>query len=97
MSRQGFIAPWSRSDANHRHRLESMSRIIAKLESFIDTPTTIASTNTQKRSAIPVELIKAHRANDAAILDADGFSGGASDSAIVARLFKMYQELTAKA
>ena len=66
-------------------------------QGFIDTPTTIASTNTQKRSAIPVELIKAHRANDAAILDADDFSGGASDSAIVARLFKMYQRLTAKA
>ena len=51
MSRQGFIAPWSRLDANHRHRLESILRKIAKFEGFIDAPTTMASTNTQKQAA----------------------------------------------
>ena len=46
--------------------------------------------------AMPVELRKAHRANDAAVLEAYGFPKDATESDIVARLFKMYQELTAK-
>ena len=45
--------------------------------------------------AMPPELRKAHRANDAAVLEAYGFSKDATESDIVARLFKMYQELTA--
>ena len=44
---------------------------------------------------MPPELRKAHRANDAAVLEAYGFPKDASESEIVARLFKMYQELTA--
>ena len=41
------------------------------------------------------DLLKAHRANDAAVLEAYGFPKDATESDIVARLFKMYQELTA--
>ena len=44
--------------------------------------------------AMPPELRKAHRANDAAVLEAYGFPNDATESEIVARLFKMYQELT---
>lgn len=44
--------------------------------------------------AMPPELRKAHRANDVAVLEAYGFSKDATESAIVARLFKMCQELT---
>lgn len=40
------------------------------------------------------ELMKAHRANDLAVLEAYGFPKDATESEIVARLFKMYQELT---
>ena len=40
------------------------------------------------------ELTKAHRANDAAVLEAYGFPKDASESEIVAKLFKMYQDLT---
>lgn len=40
------------------------------------------------------ELLKAHRANDAAVLEAYGFPKDATETDIVARLFKMYQELT---
>ena len=43
---------------------------------------------------MPYELQKAHRANDAAILEAYGFPKDATESDIVARLFKMYQKLT---
>lgn len=45
--------------------------------------------------AMPIELRKAHRANDAAVLDAYGFPKDASEPEIVSRLFKMYQNLTA--
>ena len=45
---------------------------------------------------MPVELRKAHRDNDAAVLEAYGFPKDATESDIVARLFKMYQELTQK-
>jgi hypothetical protein len=41
------------------------------------------------------ELIKAHCANDTAVLEAYGFPKDATESDIVARLFKMYKELTA--
>ena len=40
------------------------------------------------------DLLKAHRANDAAVLEAYGFPKDATESDIIARLFKMYQELT---
>ena len=43
---------------------------------------------------MPIELRRAHRANDAAVFEAYGFPKDASESEIVARLFKMYQELT---
>ena len=42
------------------------------------------------------ELLKAHRANDAAVLEAYGFTKDATESDIVARLFKMYQEMMEK-
>lgn len=46
--------------------------------------------------AMPPELRNAHRDNDAAVMDAYGFPKDATESDIVARLFKMYQELTQK-
>ncbi len=46
---------------------------------------------------MPVELRKAHRANDTAVLEAYGFPKDATESDIVARLFKMYQNLTENA
>ena len=41
-------------------------------------------------------LMKAHRDNDTAVMDAYGFPKDATESDIVARLFKKYQELTQK-
>ena len=45
---------------------------------------------------MPHELRKAHKTNDAAVLEAYGFPKDASESEIVAELFKMYQRLTNK-
>ncbi|MBQ1977646.1 MAG: hypothetical protein II225_02755, partial [Ruminococcus sp.] len=43
---------------------------------------------------MPVELRKAHQANDKAVMKAYGFKKDLSESAIVAELMKLYQELT---
>ncbi len=42
------------------------------------------------------ELMKAHRANDAAVMEAYGFRKDMTEPEIVAELFKMYQKLTSK-
>ncbi len=44
--------------------------------------------------AMPTELRKAHKANDAAVLEAYGFPKDASETEIVARLFEMYKQFT---
>ena len=43
---------------------------------------------------MPIELRKAHEANDKAVLQAYGLKPSASESEIVQHLFKMYEELT---
>ena len=43
---------------------------------------------------MPPELRKAHRANDAAVMEAYGFRKDMTEPEIVAELFKMYQKLT---
>lgn len=43
---------------------------------------------------MPVELRRAHQANDRAVMDAYGFPKDLPESDIVAALFKMYQKLT---
>lgn len=45
---------------------------------------------------MPVELRKAHRANDVAVMEAYGFRKDMTEPEIVAELFKMYQKLTEK-
>ena len=45
---------------------------------------------------MPIELRKAHRANDSAVMEAYGFRKDMTEPEIVAELFKMYQKLTEK-
>ena len=45
---------------------------------------------------MPPELRKAHRSNDAAVMEAYGFRKDMTEPEIVAELFKMYQKLTTK-
>ncbi len=44
--------------------------------------------------AMPVELVKAHEANNKAVDKAYGYTGGDDDASRVAFLFKKYEELT---
>ncbi len=43
---------------------------------------------------MPIELLKAHRENDRAVMSAYGFPATMSESEIVARLFDLYSQLT---
>ena len=43
---------------------------------------------------MPIELRKAHQANDRAVMEAYGFTKDITESEIVAELFKMYEKLT---
>lgn len=43
---------------------------------------------------MPADLLKAHKENDKAVLSAYGLPANATESEIVAHLFKMYEELT---
>ena len=43
---------------------------------------------------MPIELRKAHQANDRAVMEAYGFEKDITESEIVAELFKMYEKLT---
>lgn len=45
---------------------------------------------------MPIELRKAHQANDRAVMDAYGFDPAMTEEQIVAELLKMYQQLTLK-
>lgn len=45
-------------------------------------------------TTMPVELRKAHQANDKAVMEAYGFNPSMSESQIVAELFKLYKALT---
>ena len=45
---------------------------------------------------MPIELRKAHEANDKAVLQAYGLKPSATEAEIVQHLFKMYEKLTAK-
>lgn len=47
-------------------------------------------------TTMPVELRKAHEANDKAVLKAYGLKPSASESEIVQHLFKMYEQITNK-
>lgn len=45
---------------------------------------------------MPIELRKAHQANDRAVMEAYGFAPSITEEQIVAELLKLYQQLTRK-
>ena len=85
--------PWPQPTENQKERISQTAQAI--LDARAHYPNSSLA-DLYDELTMPVELRKAHRANDAAVMDAYGFSKDASESEIVARLFKMYQELTSK-
>ncbi len=85
--------PWPSPSKEQREKIEKTAQYILDARALYPDS---SLADLYDNLTMPPELRKAHRANDAAVLEAYGFPKDASESEIVARLFKMYQELTQK-
>lgn len=83
--------PWPVPSESQRSKIENTAQAILNARALFPES---CLADLYNELAMPIELRKSHRANDAAVLEAYGFPKDASESEIVARLFKMYQELT---
>ena len=83
--------PWPSISDSIKDKIESTSKSIMEARALYPNE---SLAQLYDDITMPIELRKAHRANDAAVLEAYGFPKDATESDIVARLFKMYQELT---
>ena len=83
--------PWPRSNDAQKSKVEQTAQAILDARALYPDS---SLADLYDSLTMPAELRKAHRANDAAVLEAYGFPKDATESDIVARLFKMYQELT---
>ena len=83
--------PWPVASESQKERIENTAQAILDARALYPNN---SLADLYDDLAMPIELRKAHSANDAAVLEAYGFPKDATESDIVARLFKMYQELT---
>ena len=82
--------PWPQPAEAQRQKIEQTAQAILDARNLYPTS---SLADLYDETVMPPELRKAHRANDAAVLEAYGFPKDATESDIVARLFKMYQDL----
>ena len=83
--------PWPNVTDDQRARIEeSANQILSAREKYPEA----SMADLYSNIILFPELMTAHRANDTAVLEAYGFPKDASESDIVAHLFKMYQDLT---
>ena len=85
--------PWPQPSENQKAKIEQTAQAILEARALYPNS---SLADLYDELTMPVELRKAHRANDAAVLEAYGFPKDATESDIVARLFKMYQSLSGK-
>ena len=83
--------PWPNPTEEHRAKIEKTAQAILDARQVYPDA---SMADIYGNLILFPELLKAHRANDAAVLEAYGFPKDATEADIVARLFKMYQELT---
>ena len=82
--------PWPHPSDTQRDKIEKAAQsILDARAAYSDS----SLADLYDETLMPPELRRAHRANDAAVLEAYGFPKDASESEIVARLFGMYQTL----
>ena len=85
--------PWPEATEQQRNKIEQTAKMIGSArENYPEA----SMADLYSNLILFPDLLKAHRANDAAVLEAYGFPKDATESDIVARLFKMYQGLTRK-
>ena len=83
--------PWPNPTEEQKAEIEKTAQaILDARELYLDC----SLADLYDELTMPPELRKAHQANDRAVMKAYGFKKDLSESAIVAELMKMYQELT---
>ena len=83
--------PWPKASEKAHGAIEKTAQqILEARELYSKSSLAILYDN----NTMPIELRRAHRANDAAVMEAYGFSKNATESEIIAQLFRMYRELT---
>ena len=89
--------PWPSPSESQKKRIEETAQMI--LDAREKYPNS-SLTDLYDPLTMPPELLKAHQANDKAVMDAYGFKPGTaaytSEAGGVVELMKMYQELTKK-
>ena len=82
--------PWPPLSESQKNVLESTAQAILEARALYPDS---SLANLYDNLTMPVELRKAHRANDAAVMEAYGFRKDMTEPEVVAELFKMYQKL----
>ena len=78
---------------------EQINKIEATAQAILDARTMYPNSSLAALYddlTMPIELRKAHRANDAVVMEAYGFRKDMTEPEIVAELFKMYEKLIKK-
>lgn len=88
--------PWPTLKDKQKEKIEQTAQAI--LDARAKYPdASLADLYDPDNSWMYPELVKAHEANDKAVMDAYGFKHDMTESEIVAELMKMYQQLVSKA
>jgi len=85
--------PWPHPSDSQREKIEQSAQMILDArDRYLDA----SMADLYGNLILFPELMKVHRANDAAVMEAYGFRKDMTEPEIVAELFKMYQKLTTK-
>lgn len=85
--------PWPSPTDAQRAKIEASAKAILDARARYPESSLAALYD---RDTMPPDLLKAHYANDFAVMEAYGFEKGISESESVARLMRMYRALTEK-
>lgn len=83
--------PWCDSSEKQKAKIEQTAQSI--LDARAKYPE-CSLADLYDETFMPIELRKAHQANDRAVMEAYGFAKDMTESEIVAELFKLYEKLT---
>ncbi|MBQ1971449.1 MAG: methylase [Treponema sp.] len=84
--------PWCNPTEEQKAKIEKTAQAI--LDARAKYPDCFLAQLYGENSFLFPELVKAHQANDRAVMEAYGFAKDITESEIVAELFKMYEKLT---
>ncbi|MBO7506907.1 MAG: methylase [Paludibacteraceae bacterium] len=83
--------PWPTPTEEQKEKIEQTSQVILDARGHYPD---CSLADLYDSDLMPIELRKAHHANDAAVMETYGFRKDMTEPEIVAELFKMYQKLT---